>query len=77
MSTRASACAFEWRGGERARANNWLCRVQFHHFRDKAAGYGIQGAGGALISSIEGDFYTVMGLPLHMFTKRIAASQYF
>jgi septum formation protein len=31
---------------------------------DKAGGYGIQGRAAALVESIEGDFYTVMGLPL-------------
>ncbi|MDQ6768012.1 MAG: Maf family protein [Candidatus Eremiobacteraeota bacterium] len=31
---------------------------------DKAGAYGIQGRGGMLVSSISGDFYTVMGLPL-------------
>jgi septum formation protein len=31
---------------------------------DKAGAYGIQGRGGLLVSSIQGDFYTVMGLPL-------------
>ena len=31
---------------------------------DKAGAYGIQGRGGLLVSSIAGDFYTVMGLPL-------------
>ncbi len=31
---------------------------------DKAGAYGIQDAGATLISSITGDFYTVMGLPL-------------
>ncbi|XP_030377582.1 uncharacterized protein LOC115626368 [Scaptodrosophila lebanonensis] len=32
---------------------------------DKAGAYGVQGPGGALIPRIDGDFYTVMGLPLH------------
>jgi septum formation protein len=31
---------------------------------DKAGAYGIQGRAAALIESIDGDFYTVMGLPL-------------
>ena len=31
---------------------------------DKAGAYGIQGRAAALVERIDGDFYTVMGLPL-------------
>ena len=32
---------------------------------DKAGAYGIQGYGGRFVKRLEGDFYTVMGLPYH------------
>ena len=37
-----------------------------------AGAYGIQERGGCFIKSIEGDFYTVMGLPLHTTCREIA-----
>lgn len=33
---------------------------------DKAGAYGIQGFGGKYITKIEGDYYTIMGLPLNL-----------
>ena len=38
---------------------------------DKAGGYGIQGRAAALVESIGGDFYTVMGFPLARFVRTV------
>jgi len=43
---------------------------------DKAGAYGIQGPGAALVERIDGDFYTVMGLPLGTVVRELRALGY-
>ncbi|XP_014473835.1 PREDICTED: maf-like protein CTC_02076 [Dinoponera quadriceps] len=38
---------------------------------DKAGGYGLQGMGGCLIEKIDGDYYTITGLPLYSLSRRL------
>lgn len=38
---------------------------------DKAGAYAVQGLGAVLIKKIEGDFFNVMGLPLHALTRSL------
>jgi septum formation protein len=43
---------------------------------DKAGAYGIQGRGAALVERIDGDFYTVMGLPLGNVVRHLSEFGY-
>jgi len=38
---------------------------------DKAGGYGIQAQGGTLVKSIHGDYFNVVGFPLHQFCRQM------
>ncbi len=40
---------------------------------DKAGAYGIQGRGAVLVRGIEGDFYSVMGLPVAQLARLLQA----
>lgn len=42
---------------------------------DKAGAYGIQGLGAKYISRLEGDYYTVVGLPVHELYKKLKEMQ--
>lgn len=43
---------------------------------DKAGGYGIQGWGAALVERIEGDFFSVMGLPVRLVLRLLEEAGY-
>jgi septum formation protein len=45
----------------------WYLRTQ--EWRDRAGAYAIQGKGSALVESIEGDFWNVVGMPLAELVK--------
>ena len=41
---------------------------------DKAGGYALQGRGGAFVSKVNGSPFTVIGLPIHLLARLLAAS---
>ena len=69
--------------GEECIAEVEIVRVKFHGFdedyarayvrtgepMDKAGAYGIQGFGAALVESIQGDYFAVMGLPVQRMVR--------
>lgn len=46
--------------------------ICFRLHSDKAGGYGIQHIGSVLVERIDGDFFTVMGLPLYQLSQKLA-----
>jgi septum formation protein len=47
------------------------CYVATGEPMDKAGAYGIQGAAAALVASIDGDYFSVMGFPLARFVRAL------
>ncbi|ALC89795.1 septum formation protein Maf [Bacillus sp. FJAT-18017] len=43
---------------------------------DKAGGYGIQGLGGMLVKKIDGDYFSVVGLPVSRTVRELAKAGY-
>jgi septum formation protein len=40
---------------------------------DKAGAYGIQGLGSVFVESITGDYFTIMGFPIFLLSKKLAS----
>jgi septum formation protein len=56
---------------KRLRVNEIEAYVRSGEPLDKAGAYAVQGLGAVLIKRIEGDFFNVMGLPVHALTRSL------
>jgi septum formation protein len=77
-----------WEGGPRTRSTVDMAEVEFLPMTegeivryvetgeplDKAGGYALQGLGGAYVSKVIGSPFTVVGLPIHLLARLVAAS---
>lgn len=48
-----------------------VCYLATDEYKDKAGAYGIQGAGALLVKSIQGDYYSIMGLPIAQLSRKL------
>lgn len=77
-----------WDGGIRVRSTVDMAEVEFLPMTeeeivgyvdsgeplDKAGGYALQGLGGAFVSKVNGSPFTVVGVPIHLLARLVAAS---
>jgi len=77
-----------WDGGSRLRSTVDMAEVEFMPMTeeeivgyvdtgeplDKAGGYALQGLGGAFVSKVNGSPFTVVGVPIHLLARLVAAS---
>ena len=47
--------------------------IKSREYYDKAGGYGIQGKGMILVEKINGDYFNVVGMPMHRLVKELKA----
>jgi septum formation protein len=72
-----------WEGGSRVRSMVDMAEVEFlpmteeeivGYVDSKAGGYALQGLGGAFVSKVNGSPFTVVGVPIHLLARLVAAS---